>query len=118
MSGSFDDVLGIEEAKIFEDNMSLPGGAMAAQGDHRGIGDLIDKLIRPVDQKKGIEAFQAALADTSSGILDGNLRGDAALLSTSPVSDNPRPRRSKIILTGLISGLRNLTRSLRDIEIA
>lgn len=65
---------GLEEAVIMERNISFPGAAVAAQTNFPKIGDLVEKIIRPLEQEKGIEAFQALLADASFGICGGALR--------------------------------------------
>ena len=71
-------------------NMSLPGAALAAQNNLPRIGELIEKIIRPLEQRKGIEAFQANLADACSGVLVGTLRDirevEVVLTSTGRVS--------------------------------
>ena len=114
-------VLGIEEAAIMESNLLCPGAAVAARTNLPRIGELVEKIIRPLEQRKGIEAFHANLADARFGVLGGILRDirevEVMLVSTGRVSDKPMPKLLNLILTSL-SGVRNLPRSLRDFRIA
>lgn len=76
--------------------MSFPGAAVAAQSDLFKIGELVERIIRPLQLQKGIEAFHDNLVDASSRICGGTLREvrevEVALVSSGRVSDKPRPR--------------------------
>lgn len=103
-----------------ENNMSFPGAALAARTKRPKIGELVERIIWPLKQKNGIEAFQANLANANSGICDGTLREirevEVVLVSSGRVSDKPPPKLLNLVLTSL-SGAPNLLRSLRDFKI-
>lgn len=84
-----------------ERNISFPGAAVAAQTNFPKIGDLVEKIIRPLEQEKGIEAFQALLADASFGICGGALRDirevEVVLVSSGRVSDKSPPEVSNFV---------------------
>lgn len=103
-----------------EKNMSFPGAAVAARRDLHRICGLVERVIRPLEQKRGIEAFQANLAIARSGIYGGSLRElrevEVVLVSSGRVSGNPAPKPCNPELTSL-SGAPNLPKCLRDFEI-
>ncbi len=120
LGDSFNRILGIEEAVIIKNNMSYPLVAAVAQTDLLRIDELIENIIRPLTQKKGIEAFQANLENARSGILDGTLRSirdvEVVLVSTGRVSNTLMSRLSKQMLK-ILSGVLNRSRYLSDFEI-
>ena len=103
-----------------EKNTLFPGAAVAARTNHPKISERIERIIWPLKQKKGIEAFEANLANAKSDICGGTLREirevEVVLVSNGRVSDEPPPKILNPVLTSL-SGAPNLPRSLRDFKI-
>ena len=85
--------------------MSLPGAAKAAQNNLSGIDELIEKVIQPLKERRGIEAFQANLMDVKDHIRNGTLRGirevEVNVVCSGRVSARPPPKLSNVILTKL-----------------
>ena len=88
-----------------ETNSSVPGAAKAAQYNVFKIDELIEKAIQPLEEKRGIEAFQANLMDARDRIRNGTLRAirevEAMLVCSARVSARPPPKLSNVILTKL-----------------
>lgn len=103
-----------------EKNISFPGAAVAARTDLPRIGELVKKIIRPLEQRKGIEAFQANLASASFGICGGTLREirevEVVLVSSARVGYKPPSVLSNPVLTGF-SGAPKLSKSLKDFKM-
>lgn len=100
--------------------MSLHSAAVAAGNELPRIGEGMEKIIRPLEQIKGIEAFQANLRDVSVGIIVGILHDirevEVALVSSGRVSDRPMPILSELVLTSL-SGAHIPPKFLRDFKV-
>ena len=97
--------------------MPLPDAEPAAQTEFRH--ELVKKIINPLQKRKGIEDFQANLADAIARISDGTLHNvrevEVVLGSTSQVSDSLLPTPSSLVLIAF-SGLPDLLSSSRDFE--
>ena len=93
---------------------------MFSQTDLPKIGELIEKIIQPLAQTRGIEAFQASIVDASFRIRGGTLRSirevEVMLVSSGRVSDKSLPEPSKLVLNSL-SGTPNFPKSLRGFKI-
>ena len=98
-------MLGFENAWIMETNSSLPGAAKAAQYNRLKIHELIEKVIQPLSERRGIEAFRPNLMDARNRICNGTLREirevEANLVCSARVSARPPPKLSNVILTKL-----------------
>ncbi len=120
LQGPFNVILDFEEAVIEEKNMSFPGAAVASRTDLPRICGLVERVIRPLEQERGIEAFLANLAIAHSGICGGTLRElrevEVVLVSSGRVSGKPAPKSCNPELTSL-SGAPNLPKCMRDFEI-
>ena len=83
--------------------MLLPGAALAAQTDLPKIGELIEEIIQPLAQTRGIEAFQANIVDASSRIRGGTLRSirevEVMLVSSGRVSEKSPHGPQSLYLT-------------------
>ena len=94
---------------------------MAAQDNLPKIGELIEKAIRPLEQRRGIEAFRANLMDASFRIRSGSLHEfrevEVILVCSSRVSARTLPRLLDLILIKF-SGVPNHPNSLRGFKIS
>ena len=113
-------MLGFKEALIMKSRDEFPDACVAARDNHPKINRMIEKLIYPLYQKKGIEAFYANLWDAHSHILSGNLlkfrEVEVILLSSARVGYMTPPKLSNLILTEF-SGTRRQQKFLRDFEV-
>lgn len=100
--------------------MSLHSAAVAAGNELPRIGEGMEKIIRPLERKKGIEALQTSILDVSygicSGVLNENREVEIALLSSGRVSDRQISKVPNLVLTGL-SGALNIPKYLRDSKV-
>ena len=113
-------MLGFEEALIMKSRDEFPGACVAAKANLPKISRMIEKLIHPLYQKKGIEAFHANLLDARFRIQSGNLlkyrEVEVVLVSSTRVGDRTPPKLSNLMLTEF-SGIRRHQRFLRDFEV-